>query len=194
VVVEVWSRSGLDAWSREALRRLDPRLRRVFLPLVFGAVAVNGFGEVSKSLGQLVPRDEDRGAYLARRFPGYGLLRSLGQPPVGTLYQLGFEGELYSLGDSVRGDWFGPGRYGDVMALTQDAAALAGHLDRLGADSLLVNLAREPFAALSWDPRMSVHFELVGRSDQAVLYRLRGGRTDPGDGAAPAPATGESEP
>lgn len=194
VVLDVWSRSGLDAWYRSAVLRLDPRLRRAFLPLLLVAVAVNGVGEVAKSQDQLVVREEDRGAYLERRFPGYGLLRALGYPKVGPLYQLGFERELYYLGDAVRGDWFGPGRYADVMALTQDAAALAQHLERLDAAGLLVNLGRLPFSDLAWDPRLAEHFELIGRSDQAVLYRLRGRETDPVKGPSPLPIAGDPVP
>jgi hypothetical protein len=184
VLVELWSRSGAAAGVGSALGKIDPRLRSAFAPLLFAAVAVNAVGEVSKVWDRVVPEGPDRGVELARHLAGYDLLRSLGDPPVQTLYQFGFEDEIYYLGRSVRGDWFGPGRYADVLALSHNAPALARHLERLGADGLLLNLAREPFSSQPWDPALPVYFELVGRSGQAALYRLRGAaETAPGGSA-----------
>jgi hypothetical protein len=187
VLVELWTRSGAGARLINLLSRLNQRLRRVLLSLVLAVVTVNALDDASRVLGQVLPDQQARGDYLARRFGGYALLRSLGSDPERPLYQLGFEGELYYLGESVRGDWFGPGRYADVLALVDDAAALERHLDRLGANSLLVNLAREPFSRLSWAPNLGDRFELVAHSDQAALYRLQDLRADPNEGARHPP-------
>ncbi len=182
VIVELWSRTALTTSLAARWRRLDPRLRWTFATLVLLVVARTAVRDNSRAWERVFPVGEDRDAYLAQQFPGYALMRALGAAPVQTLYQLGFEGELYYLGDSVRGDWFGPGRYADVMALAPDAGALARHLGALGADGLLVNLAREPFSTQSWDPALVDFFEPLGRSDRAALYRLRAtGRGDAGD-------------
>ncbi len=55
------------------------------------------------------------------------------------------------------------------MALAGDAAALEDHLAGLGASGLLVNLGREPFASLAWDPAMTRHFVTVAESEHALL-------------------------
>ncbi len=172
-LVEFWSRAGLATRFESMSRRLAPRFPLVFPVLALALVAVVMVRETHRAWDRVLPSDDQRAAYLAKRLGGYDLMRSLGEAPVQTPYQLGFEGEVYYLGRSVRGDWFGPGRYTDTLALTQDAGALSLHLRGLGADGLLVNLAREPFASQTWDPRMPDYFELVGRSDRAVLYRLR---------------------
>ena len=189
-ILELWSRSGLALWFQRALQRLGPSLQRALLPVIFAFIAAHALHDAAKTLRQIFPKGDERDTFLAQRFGGYALLRSLGYPPVGTLYQLGFEGELYYLGESVRGDWFGQGRYKDSMALTRDAAALAAHLNDLGADSLLVNIGRQPFSNLFWDPRLLDYFEIVGRSDQAVLYRLRSRNNEGRDDPPPPSAAG----
>ena len=177
VIVELWSRVARTATLRAALGaardRLDPRLGWVLAAVLLLVVARTALRDTSRAWELVFPEGPERAAYLAQRFPGYALINSLGGAPVQTLYQLGFEGELYHLEGSVRGDWFGPGRYTDVLALAQDGAALARHLRGLGADGLLVNLAREPFSTQSWDPAMEAWLEPLGRSDRAALYRLR---------------------
>lgn len=172
-LVELWSRAGLATRLASMARRPAPRFPLVFPVLVLVLLAIVMVRETHRAWDRVLPSDDQRAAYLAKRLGGYDLMRSFGEAPVQTPYQLGFEGEVYYLGRSVRGDWFGPGRYTDTLALTQDAGALSLHLRGLGADGLLVNLAREPFATQTWDPRMPDYFQLVGRSDRAVLYRLR---------------------
>jgi hypothetical protein len=178
VLVAFWSRLGIEVALRSLQRRIDRRALGVLASMALVVVAVAKADEIKRAWGRVLPDEADREAYLSRHFAGYALLRSLKGPEMETLYQLGFEGELYHLGGSVRGDWFGPGRYQDVLALTEDAEALARHLRGLGAEGLLVNRVREPFSAQTWDPELSEHFNLIARSDRAVLYRLRRADSD----------------
>jgi hypothetical protein len=120
-----------------------------------------------------IPEESERRAFLIRKFGGYELMSSLPDRGSGTIYQLGFEDEIYLLGPDVRGDWFGPGRYRDVLSLTEDAEGLARHLAAIGADGLLINRVREPFSSQVWDPALSTHFHLVRQTDRAVLYWKR---------------------
>jgi len=154
------------------------RTRRTVASLVLVVVAIAMAGDIEKAWSQVLPQGPDRVAYLAKRLGGFDLLRSVQGPPIPALYQLGFEGELYYLGDGVRGDWFGPGRYQEVLALSEDAAALARHLRSLGAGGLLVNRARKPFSSLHWDPHLLDYFDLIAQSERAVLYRLRAASSD----------------
>jgi 4-amino-4-deoxy-L-arabinose transferase-like glycosyltransferase len=88
------------------------------------------------------------------------------------LYQLGLENELYLMGEDTAGDWFGPYRYREVLALADDAGALRRHLRALGRDSLLVNRERPPFDEFS--RRASLHplFEKVYEDQRVTLYRI----------------------
>ena len=173
VVVALWQRAGLPSAIPKLARTLNRRLRLAVAALVLVAVATTLAHDLRKELGRVIPDGEARAQYLAKKFPGYALLRTSDDAPAKTLYQLGFEDEIYYLGTSVRGDWFGPGRYTDVMALTQDAGALAAHLAALGTDRFLVHRSRQPFANLAWDPTMAEHFDRLGQSEDAGLYRLR---------------------
>jgi len=95
--------------------------------------------------------------------PGFADLR---------LYQLGLENEYYVLGRDVAGDWFGPYRYRDVLALADDPAGLAQHLRSLGRDSLLVHHARPPFDDFAARARLQPVFEEIYRDERVALYRL----------------------
>jgi hypothetical protein len=144
------------------------------LPLLLVVVSVNAVGDAAKYWSRVSPSETSRAAFLSERFGGYDLLTSTADKTNGPIYQFGFEGELYYLGNAVRGDWFGPGRYREVIARAHDAAALAEHLKGLGADSLLLNLQRSELPDLPWDAVRSEPFELVAKSHRAALYRITG--------------------
>lgn len=176
-------------------KRVGARARRTIASLVLLAVAAAIAGDIAKAWGRVLPPGTDRVAFLAKRFGGFALLHSLPGPAISPLYQLGFENELYYLGDSVRGDWFGPGRYHEVLALTEDGGALARHLRGLGAEGLLVNRAREPFSTQPWDPQLLDYFELVAQSERAVLYRLQAASPDADGGPRPGlPGSSDQNP
>lgn len=137
------------------------------------SLLLGGFLDAKKYFHLITPDPASRVAWLKQHFEGYALLQSLPEGRPEAVYQLGFEGELYYLGPRARGDWFGPGRYSDVMTLSTDARALASHLEGLGADGFLINLGRKPFSDQSWDSAMEQYFELIGQTQAAALYKLR---------------------
>jgi len=99
----------------------------------------------------------------ARAVPGFANLK---------LYQLGLENELYLMGKDTAGDWFGPYRYREVLALADDAGALRRHLRALGRDSLLVNRERPPFDEFSRRATLQPEFEKVYEDPRVTLYRI----------------------
>jgi hypothetical protein len=99
----------------------------------------------------------------ARAVPGFANLK---------LYQLGLENELYLMGEDTAGDWFGPYRYREVLALADDAGALRRHLRALGRDSLLVNRERPPFDEFSRRASLQPVFEKVYEDQRVTLYRI----------------------
>jgi hypothetical protein len=115
-------------------------------------------------------------AYLNGLFPGRELLSQVDTSSISTLYQIGLEGELYYLDvPVVIGDHYGPARYRQTSELSDRPAALAAHLRALGADHLILDLLRYPngFNADPEDADFIQHFELVRKTDRAVLYRIR---------------------
>jgi len=101
----------------------------------------------------------------ARAVPGFMNLR---------LFQLGLENEIYLMGDDTAGDWFGPYRYREVLALADETAALRRHLRELGRDSLLINRERPPFSEFSQRFSPSDGFEKLYQDERVTLYRIIG--------------------
>jgi hypothetical protein len=174
VLVQLWSASALVA-----LRAHLPWHRMIACSRVALLVlALAAAWQLLRELDKVHPDDGSRRHYLAGKFAGYALVSSLPDVPGRVLYQLGFEDQIYYLSGVTIGDWFGPARYAEVMRRSRDAAALSKHLAWLGADTLLVNLEREPFSGLIWDPRMTDHFRLLAHNDSAALYlRLTDGES-----------------
>lgn len=180
VLVASADKSGIAPRLSTLFARFDPRLVRGLAVLLVLALAVQQYGRMRDEWERIAPDEESRVSYLSSRFAGYDLLLGVDPASTGTLYQLGFEGERYHLeaalgGERVRGDWFGPGRYSEVLSRRRDAAALARYLEALGADSLLVNLDPGFVGSKPWDPALGDHFALVARSDKAILYRRKQG-------------------
>lgn len=111
-------------------------------------------------------------AYLTPRLPAYGAFRWAAARSArdgGAIYQLRFENHVYYGGSTVRGDWFGEGRYDDVRRLAGAARPLHAHLRRLGVRWLLVPLGetlptRDPdfrrLFARRYEDRVAAVYEL----------------------------------
>ncbi|MEQ9464822.1 MAG: hypothetical protein RJQ10_14255, partial [Haliea sp.] len=167
---------GTQLWPVTASAILWRRLPRgAGVALLLVLLLASGL-QLAKELSRLHPDGESRARYLVAEHAGHALLASLPELPGRVLYQLGFEDQIYYLPSATIGDWFGPARYADVMALSGDAQALARHLEQLGADMLLVNLRRAEFPTFDDNPGMEEHFQLLARSDQAALYLRVGPR------------------
>lgn len=169
--IQIFQRFKLSAlqhlqWSKPITSQ---RTAMAFSVLLIAA----GWVDFSRIYRQITPDADGRVSSLRQQFSGYDLLLSVPNEDLGTLYQLGFEGEFYYLGEDVIGDWFGPGRYGDVAKLSNDAEMLSRHLETMGADSLLINHQRQGLDGLEWDSEMGVYFDLLAQSGSASLYRLK---------------------
>ena len=173
VLMTSGERLKLDMLIANVGNKIHPALQYAMFTVVLVMALLNAIIESMEKSRNIAWNYDRRQTILAERFQGFALLDSLEKPPAGPLYQLGFEGEIYYLGTDVRGDVFGPGRYSSVLALAQDADALADYLHSIGIRSLLVNKARAPFDSISWSPDMSDRFEMIANSADAVLYRLR---------------------
>jgi hypothetical protein len=169
-IIETVRRTGFSKRFTALLPKPGSRARLILLSLFFLLVAFAGFLDAFNTWKQVFPGSKGRADFLAQQFGGYELLNSFAEQRSGTIYQLGFEGEIYYLGKDIRGEWFGPGRYRDVLALSNDASGLSRHLADIGADGLLVNRARAPFSGLALTPAFLEYFELLGQTDRAAFY------------------------
>lgn len=88
------------------------------------------------------------------------------------LYQLGFENEIYYLPRQVLGDWFGPYRYQDVLTLGGDGEATARYLEKIGADSFMVNRTRQRFSNFLLNSELEPGLRKVYEDHAVVLYTL----------------------
>lgn len=167
-------RLGVTYWIMNVFKSRSILIRKTIISS-FLIVALS-YGLINSQ--KEVERITTNGNFHERGGTGTTLLRSINFQSDGGLYQLGFENEiyyLYSLTDKVRGDHFGPGRYRDIKQVANDAPALVKHLKRLGVNSLLINVGRPEFANWPWDPNLLKYFDLVTKSDQAILYKIKDG-------------------
>jgi hypothetical protein len=144
--------------------------------LVLSAIILDWGKSTKNDINKLVlPGSVDQVALLRETYPGFELLNSLGGQLFGTVYQLGFEDEIYYLGTPVLGDHFGKARYQDVLKYVGNTAALADHLRSLDVDYLMVNVVRHPtlIQKATSDLRFFEYFELVSTTSRAVLYKLK---------------------
>ena len=81
-----------------------------------------------------------RESYLRRQLPGFGALSWLNATAGrrATVYGMWAEDLRYYAAGSFRGDWFGPGRFADALALADRPAELQAFLAGLGVDHLLI--------------------------------------------------------
>lgn len=150
----------------DVLRRAGPWLGLALLTVVMAVTVTRKWPEICFT-GDCVAevwaeRMDSRAAVTS--VPGFAELK---------LYQLGLEDEFYTLGNDVAGDWFGPWRYRDVLALQGQPQALAAHLRALGRDSLLVSRRRPPFDAFAATLEETHGLTLLYRDERVALYRLQ---------------------
>ena len=165
---------GITNKAARLVDRIKPGLRRGLMgALTLLIIGVSMKVVYNKSL-LVFPNFPSRDAYLMQKFPGYEIMRSLDAPPEGTVYQYGFENEIYYLGNNVMGDWYGPARYNSIFRLRNNPGGLAGRLNDLGARYFLVNMQRDThyFSETIKDPGFPDHFSLVKQTSRAALYRL----------------------
>ncbi len=143
--------------------------------LVISLVLVLGFNYVhdaKRFWGRIAPDAEARDTLLRKWSAAYEILADVDQPNELRLFQLGFEGEIYHFPTPVIGDWFGPGRYSEVIRRMGDGAELARYLAEINTNALLINRSTPPFADMVLDANIDRYLTLIARTDRAELYRL----------------------
>lgn len=111
--------------------------------------------------------------------PGYRLFQAANAhiPDLGPrLVQMGFENNIYFFNGTVIGDWFGPGRYRDMMQCAQqgcrplESGAMRQYLDKAGSRMLAVSKAVCPgFDAADY----AQDFTVLMKDDGGVLLGIR---------------------
>jgi hypothetical protein len=173
VIVRAGIALRLDRLAARLRTAWPPRLRHwAAMLLLFGLAAISA-PRAWHLLAHIPATTEARDAFLVDHLDGYRLFRTLDPASGMRLYQFGFEGELYYSPVPTVGDWFGPARYRTVSDLAEDPARLAQWLHALGANAIMINSVRSPFRDLRFGAGFAEHFELIGQSDSARLYRVR---------------------
>jgi hypothetical protein len=115
---------------------------RVLLALALVAVLPAGLYSAHLMMRRgAIPTDTGaREAYLRRQLPGYGALSWLNSHfgRSATVYGLWAENLRYHAAGGFLGDYYGPARFADTLALAGQDAGLRDHLAGLGAGHLLV--------------------------------------------------------
>lgn len=152
-----------------------PRVARVAGTLLMACVGVASVAWSIRNAQRIVPAPAAREALLQERVNGYGLWTWLrdhaADNGVRHVYQLGFEESLYYAPQAllpIRGDAFGPWRYGDVVDLPP--REMHRKLAAQGFDTLVLNAERWPDMPLRADfERVFIPLHADGA---ARIYRL----------------------
>lgn len=162
--------------------RLGGKVQLTVITVLLLAIILDWGKSTKKDISELVlPNSIEHMSLISETYPGFELLNSLDEQLYGTLYQLGFEDEIYYLGTPILGDHFGKARYMDVLQYLGDSAALSGHLRSLGVNYLMINLVRnaEGNHRVSSAPNFNEYFEKISDTPRAVLYRLKRAESAP---------------
>lgn len=164
-------RGRLKRWLR--FRRRFARTRVIFSVLatlvVCGALLARGHTAMTQQLAQWNPLLAQRTGYLVMQAAN-AHAASHGN----RLVHLGYENAIYFFGGTAIGDWFGPGRYAQMMecaakcSLVGPQAALA-LLDRFDARMLAVNAARFGFEPENYEAAFTVM--RLGPNDYLLLRK-----------------------
>jgi Dolichyl-phosphate-mannose-protein mannosyltransferase len=123
------------------------------------------------SRGSVPLTTERRAAYIAARIPQYRALAVANAAPAPLYALFGTNAAYYSEGPFM-GDWFGPGRYSQIIDSLRNGETLYAALHRLGAKYFLVTTRDSPLPPLPNDAQFESHFEPVFGDSTAELYRI----------------------
>ncbi len=156
--------------------KLGRKAQLAFIFVILLSITYDWGKSTYKDIKELVlPDSFERITLLQDTYPGYELLSALDMPLFGTLYQLGFEDEIYYLGTPILGDHVGKARYRGVLLNVRKSADLSSHLRSIGAKYLMVNLVRHTtfIDKATADPSFYEHFEVLSTTPRAVLYEVK---------------------
>jgi hypothetical protein len=114
----------------------------------------------------------ERDVYIASRIPEYRALAVANVSP-GPLYSLYGTNAAYYSDGLFMGDWFGPGRYSQVLNSLANGKNLYNALHRLGAKYFLISLRHPLPPPLPYDEQFDSYFEPLFADASAELYRIR---------------------
>jgi hypothetical protein len=120
-----------------------------------------------------VPRTKvERTEYIASRIPEYQALAVANVSP-GPLYSLYGTNAAYYSDGLFMGDWFGPGRYSQVLNALANGQSLYDALHQLAAKYFLISLNDPPPPPLPYDEKFDSYFEPLFADASTELYRIR---------------------
>jgi hypothetical protein len=162
------------SWGIEWLCRRRPGLAPGLAAITAAALLVPGPLFARKeviSRGPVPLSPERRAAYITARIPQYRALAVANTVPAPLYALFGTNAAYYSEG-LFMGDWFGPGRYSQIIDSLRDGETLYAALHRLGAKYFLVTIRGSPLPPLPNDEKFESHFEPVFADSTAELYRI----------------------
>jgi hypothetical protein len=144
---------------------------------------VGALGSILSSLYSERQSSDSQWLATLERRPGYQLYSSANTliPAYGDhIVQVGFENGVYFFHGTVIGDWFGPGRYRQMLKCDAsgcgviDPVQMIEIMDRLGAKMLMVSTARYS----NFDPRVyEPYFDTLAVASDGLLMAIKEPRT-----------------
>ena len=162
------------SWVIEWVCSRRPALARALVTITTAALLAPGPLFARKELlsrGPVPLTTEGRVAYIVARIPQYKALAVANVVPAPLYALFGTNAAYYSEGPFM-GDWFGPGRYSQIIDSLRDGETLYAALHRLGAKYFLVTIRDSPLPPLPNDAQFEGHFEPIFGDSSAELYRI----------------------
>jgi hypothetical protein len=123
------------------------------------------------SRGPIPIAGDKRAAYIAARIPEYPAMMVANKDPA-LVYSLFGANAAYYADGTFMGDYFGPGRYSNVLASFRDGQSLYSTLHQLGARYFLISRVEGLVPPLPDDSQFDSHFEPIFANSAAELYRI----------------------
>lgn len=171
VIVQAWRKWAPAQWKAANTARYVPVALGALMPVLLAVVLA---ADVKNAWGEICFTSECIDAVHSREHLTYGVRNSYPGFDELSLYQLGLEGEMYTLGKPLFGDWFGKYRYDHVLSLKGGGAETAAYLRSIGANSLLVTRKRAPFDKYLERQKLEPAMERVYEDENVVLFVLSG--------------------
>ncbi|GAW29468.1 glycosyltransferase family 39 protein [Carboxydocella sp. ULO1] len=124
------------------------------------------------NMGDLPVTSEDRDEYLSRLLPTYPAYKYLNSQEKSTIYALLDENMNYFYKGTFIGDWFGPGRYSQILNSINSGQALYNTLKKLNVKYFVVNLQRTKNISLPSDEFFQSHFLLEYENEYVKVFSL----------------------
>lgn len=162
--------TALDLACQQLIRR------RSFTVLGCALLIYPGWVYAARSVQYrgLIPANTiQRDDFISRSLPTYPMYQFLNRMNGRdyTVYSLYDENLFYFADGQLKGDWFGPARFGRILERLHDSRALYDELTGLGANYFLINSQRVE-VKLPEDEFFKQHFRPVFKITKAMLYEL----------------------